>query len=86
MRMKSKLQRIVKEWIQWNKKNMTGNEFAYRFGRIFKKECMSEWNKKEEKKACQTCGRELIPPQRTFCSRECVYEWKRKKEAQNAQK
>jgi len=76
----SKLQKIVKEWVQWNKNNITGNEFAYRFGKTFRKECMAEWNKKEEKKTCQTCGRKLIPPQRTFCSRECLYEWKRNRD------
>lgn len=53
--MDKRIMEIGKLWVKWNCREVTGDEFAYRFGTIFSDFTMQAWNQylKEKKKPSQ---------------------------------
>ena len=39
-----KVEELCRKWVAWNRKEITGDDFAAAFSKIFKKETMAEWN------------------------------------------
>lgn len=42
--MRYRLGRAAKLWCQWNRRQLDASDFAYKFGELFKDECLMEWN------------------------------------------
>jgi len=44
---KIRIKELAKLWCKWNSKIITGDNFAYKVGNIFIKECLKEWHKND---------------------------------------
>jgi len=44
-----KLKEMTRLWCKWNRKEISGNEFALRIGKLYKKEILETWNDPLEK-------------------------------------
>jgi len=49
-KIEKKISKLAKLWVKWNVHKITGDEFAYQFGKEFKKETQEEWQEYLRKK------------------------------------
>jgi hypothetical protein len=43
------IKKLIKEWVKWNKKEISGEDFALLFSKKFNHECLEAWNRRPEK-------------------------------------
>ena len=49
----ARFDRLLELWVKWNRREITGDDFAYRFGNIYPSECGRKWRKKESTERIQ---------------------------------